>query len=82
MKTNTPTQIGMREFMRNTKKIKAAVARGEEFEVLDRTTPVFKIVPTGAVAKKKYSLADLKKLRFRSGQSDLSQSVDEIVYGS
>lgn len=74
-------QIGMREFLRNTKKIRAAVARGESFEVLDRTTPIFRIVPAGEPPKKKYTFAELQKFRFNSHKKTLSQDIDKIVYG-
>lgn len=32
--------------------------------------------------KKKYTLADFKKLQFSSGETNLSQQIDEICYGS
>ncbi len=82
VKAKLAKKIGMREFLRNTKKIKAAVARGEEFEVCDRTTPVFRIVPAVTTHGKKYTFDDLMKLKFHSGQNNLSQSVDDIVYGN
>lgn len=33
------------------------------------------------LANKRMSLADLRKLSFRSGENNLSQRIDEIVYG-
>ena len=77
----TPTQIGMRELMRNAKKIKEAVARGEEFHVLDHSVPVFKLsaIPPQKVIK--YSFEDLMNFRVKTDRTDLSMSVDKIVYG-
>lgn len=71
----------MREFLRSTKKIRAAVARGESFEVLDRTTPIFRIMPVLDQPKKKYTFEDLEKFTFNSGKKTLSQDIDKIVYG-
>ena len=82
MNKKMPTQIGMREFMRNSKKIKLAVARGEEFEVLDRTTPVFKVVPATAPVKKKYTINDVLQHTFASKQTDLATEVDHYIYGT
>lgn len=84
MNTKVPTQIGMREFMRNTKKIKAAVAKGQEFEVLEHTKPVFRVVPTKDTANTtgKYQFMDLAQFQFEGGDGDLAERIDEIVYGS
>lgn len=82
MNTKTiPTNIGMRELMRNTKKIKEAVARGEEFHVLDHSVPVFKVsaIPPQKVIK--YSFEDLMNFRVKTNRTDLSMNVDKIVYG-
>jgi len=75
------TKIGMREFLRNTKAVKARVAAGETFEVLERTTPVFKIVPVTVPSKKKYTREDLRSLQFTSKTKDVSRNIDHYVYG-
>jgi antitoxin (DNA-binding transcriptional repressor) of toxin-antitoxin stability system len=83
MNTNViSTKIGMREFLRNTKKIKLAVARGEEFEVLDHATPVFRV--TAVVPEKiiKYTFADIKKLQFKSGDKHMADNIDNYLYGA
>jgi antitoxin (DNA-binding transcriptional repressor) of toxin-antitoxin stability system len=77
----TPIQIGMRELVRNTKKIKEAVARGEEFHVFDHALPVFKVsaIPPKKVIK--YTFEDLMNFRVKTDRTDLSMNVDKIVYG-
>jgi len=79
--TPTPKRIGIRELVRNMKKVKAAVLRGESFEVLDRATPVFTITPTETKRTYKYTTEDLKNFRIKTDATDLSSRVDEIVYG-
>lgn len=74
------TQIGMREFLRNTKAIKARIAQGQTFEVLERTTPVFRVTPIVSPAARQYQLADLAEFQF-SGPADLSQTIDKQIYG-
>jgi antitoxin (DNA-binding transcriptional repressor) of toxin-antitoxin stability system len=76
-----PTKIGMREFVRNLKKIKEATARGEEFEVLDHATTVFHITPPVAKKVKKYTSEDLMNFRIKSKITDASLNVDKYVYG-
>jgi len=76
-----PKKIGIRELVRNMTKVKAAVARGESFEVLDRTTPVFTITPTETKKTYKYTMEDLRNFRIKTDVTDLSSRVDEIVYG-
>lgn len=78
METKT---IGIRDLLRNTKKITMAVARGTEFEVLNHTTPVFRIVPILQPRKKKYTFEDLMNFRIKSQDTHLSENVDFYVYG-
>ena len=81
MNTKTPTTINMREFLRNTKKIKEAVSAGEEFHVYDRSKLAFVVtLPRITTNKKKYTFADLEKFRFK-GSKNSSQDIDAIVYG-
>lgn len=74
-------QIGMREFLRNPKKIKDAVALGQRFEVLDRTTPVFLVGPPTNLQPKKYTQDDLKQFQFVGKETDVAGQVDEYMYG-
>jgi len=80
MKTNTITKIGMREFLRNIKVIKEKVAKGQSFEVLERTKPMFRIVPIPSHSTQRYELADLAQFKFK-GAKYTSQEVDTVVYG-
>lgn len=81
MNTKLVTQIGMREFLRNIKDIRTSVSNGEEFEVLDHTTPVFRVVPISTPRKGKYTFADLSKLQFTTGSKTLAKDIDTLVYG-
>ncbi len=76
-----PTKIGTRELVRNLKKIKTAVAEGESFEVLDHGVTVFNITPPVPERVIKYTMEDLKKIRFSSDDKNLSMNIDKIVYG-
>ena len=80
MKT-TVKKIGTRELSRNLKSVKQAVARGTEFEVYDRTNPLFRIVPITSSKPKKYTFADLSDLQFSTNDPKLSEKIDDIVYG-
>ena len=81
MNTKSVVQIGMREFLRNIKDIKHSVLNGQEFEVLDHATPVFRVVPTPQTDNLKYAFADLSKLQFSGASQTLARDVDELVYG-
>jgi len=81
MNTNI-TQIGMREFLRNIKDIKTSVLKGQEFEVLDHATPVFRVVPAQSAGNKKYAFTDLSKFQFAGGPQTLAQDIDALVYGN
>ncbi|HMO78225.1 MAG TPA: hypothetical protein PKA42_01520 [Candidatus Paceibacterota bacterium] len=82
MKTKTITQIGMREFLRNMKDIKSSVLKGEEFEVLDHATPVFRVVPAKRAKNTKFTFADLSKFQFADGDKTMATDVDTLVYGN
>ena len=71
----------MREFLRNTKKVRAAVARGEVFDVLDHRTPVFRIVPIDGQLGKRYAFDDVRTFRFESQDTKLSKNIDAYLYG-
>jgi antitoxin (DNA-binding transcriptional repressor) of toxin-antitoxin stability system len=82
MNTNViSTKIGMRELLRNTKKIKLAVARGEQFEVLDHGVTAFHIIPPAPEKIIKYTFEDLKKIRFSSDDKNLAMNIDKYLYG-
>ncbi|MBU4298482.1 type II toxin-antitoxin system prevent-host-death family antitoxin [Patescibacteria group bacterium] len=72
--------IGVKQLYKNLARISQRVAKGESFIVVKRSKPVFRVVPYQEKKIKKYTLKDLEKLRFRTGDKKLSQKVDEIVY--
>lgn len=82
MKIATKT-IGVRELTRNMKTISRAAKHGASFIVMKNAEPVFRIEPVAEEIKKKgkYTKEDLFSIRFNSGEKDLSQRIDEIVYG-
>ena len=73
-------QIGIKQLHQELKYITLAVRQGESFEVLKNGKPVFRIEPLKKQPQKKYTIDDFKKLRFRGG-GNISQNIDEIVYG-
>jgi antitoxin (DNA-binding transcriptional repressor) of toxin-antitoxin stability system len=81
MNGKTIKKIGSRELLRNMKGVKQAVAKGIEYEVYDRTNPIFRIVPITANQNKKYTFADLSAFQFSTDDPNLSKRVDDIVYG-
>lgn len=76
-----PTQIGMRELVRNAKKISEAVNRGEEFEVYVHSVPTFRVSKIEQKKTYKYTLEDLKKIRFSSDDKNLAMNIDKYLYG-
>ena len=73
--------IGIRELHRNLKRVSEAVKRGQSFVVLRNATPIFRIEPLSVVKTgKKYTLADFRHAEF-FGPKDLSERIDEFVYG-
>jgi antitoxin (DNA-binding transcriptional repressor) of toxin-antitoxin stability system len=74
------TQVSVREVTRNFSKLYARAQRGEYFSVQNRGEEVCSIAPP-APQKKKYTLADFKKIQFHSGERNLSSRVDELLYG-
>ncbi len=82
MQTHIQT-IGVKEFHTNLPKIARAVRRGTSYIVMKHARPLFRIEPMQKdPAHRKYTFEDLMKLRFRNGEKNLSQRVDEIVYGA
>lgn len=77
-----PTIIGIKQLHKELTKVAHAAQRGKSFLVVRHAKPVFRIEPAMPAGKrKKYQLSDLLALRFHSGDKNLSQKVDEIVYG-
>jgi len=78
--TTTVTNINIRDLYRNMKDITDRAVNGESFEVSKNHVPVFNIQPAGARKKKAFDVKAFAKLQFHSGEKNLSQRIDEIVY--
>jgi len=73
--------IGIKQLQTQLKKLTQQVQAGNSFIVVKNSKPVFRIEPIEGQRVKRYTLADLKKLQFRSGQKNLSKSIDSVIYG-
>lgn len=74
--------IGVRELQRNLRVISNQALRGRSFMVVRNTKPLFRIEPPRSPLKNaRHTLADFKKIQFRSGNPNLSQKIDKILYG-
>ncbi|NCF75150.1 MAG: hypothetical protein GWO87_01530 [Xanthomonadaceae bacterium] len=74
--------IGVKQLYKNLKTISEETLRGHSFIVVKNSKPVFRIEPINNENdnKKKYTLADFKKLQFKSKYKNLSKDIDKIVY--
>jgi antitoxin (DNA-binding transcriptional repressor) of toxin-antitoxin stability system len=82
-----PKVINVREFQRNMSAVIDEVMAGQSFEVVRNARPAFTMSPPvkkTVKKRKKFTqeeyLAALRKMQFRSGEKNLSQKIDEIVY--
>ncbi len=74
----TTTIMGIKELQLNLKRVADAAQRGESFTIVRDSKPVFTITP---IRQRSGTLEDaFNAVRF-SGDPDLSQKIDEIVYG-
>lgn len=73
--------IGIKQLQTHLKQLTQQVQAGGSFVVVKNSKPVFRIEPIEGQRVGRYTLTDLKRLQFRSGQKNLSKSVDRIVYG-
>lgn len=74
-------RISVRTLYRQMTKIAKAVAQGERFAVTKHGKAIFSIGPVQLRRGARYSLQDFQKLQWEGGQKDLSQRVDEVLYG-
>lgn len=72
--------IGIKQLQTHLKQLTQQVQAGGSFVVVKNSKPVFRIEPIEGQQVKRYTLADLKRIQFRSGQKNLSKSIDKIVY--
>lgn len=78
---STAQIIGIKQFHKDMKKVTEQVSKGQEFIVVKNSKPAFRIVPIDT-PKAKFSLKDLSKLQFNTGEKNLSREIDKILYGS
>lgn len=78
MQTNI---IDIKQLHTQLKQITQAVSEGTGFIVVKNSQPVFRIEPLEPTVTKKYSLQDFNKLQVKGKEKNLSNKVDEIVYG-
>lgn len=74
-----PKNIGIKQLHRDLSKVVKAAERGGSFVVFRHTRPVFRIEPVEP-RQGRYTLADLKTIRFSAKNKKLSHEVDRIVW--
>ncbi len=72
--------LGIKELQVNLKRVADAALKGASFTVVRDSKPVFRIEPI-AVGTRTGTLDDFLKTGRFSGDKDLSQRIDEVVYG-
>ena len=77
MQTNI---IGIKELIKNLKKVYQLINEGQEFLVVKNSRPAFKIVPIEKQTNiKKYNLKDFAQIKFTTEDKNLSQNIDKII---
>lgn len=74
--------IGIKQLHKQLKQVSEQTVCGKSFIVVKNSTPVFRIEPMNdkSIGKEKYTLADFKKIQFKSKHKNLSKNIDKIVY--
>lgn len=73
-------RISIREYIRNYKIYNEDVcSTGTDIIITNQDEDVVRITP--AKSKKKWTIEDFKKMRFKGGGKNLSKDIDKIVYG-
>ncbi|PIR46949.1 MAG: hypothetical protein COV07_01650 [Candidatus Vogelbacteria bacterium CG10_big_fil_rev_8_21_14_0_10_45_14] len=73
--------ITTRELQHNLPKVKRGLSKGVEYTVLHYGKPAFTLSPPSEVSGRKLkTFEDLLKIRFQSGEKNLSRKIDKIVY--
>jgi len=73
--------IGIKELHKRLREVSDLVRQGYSFLVVKNSRPAFSIEPIREETMRKYSLNDFDKIRFKSGDKNLSKKIDRIVYG-
>jgi antitoxin (DNA-binding transcriptional repressor) of toxin-antitoxin stability system len=76
--------MGIKELQLNLKRVADAAQKGESFTIVRDSKPVFTINPViENMLERTGTLEDLlAAASFKGGPKDLSQKIDEIVYGN
>lgn len=72
--------MGIKELQLNLKRVADAAQKGESFTIVRDSKPVFRIEPIKNEGRTG-TLEDMLKAVSFKGEKDLSQKIDEIVYG-
>lgn len=80
MKQPREIRVSVRTLYRELSRIADSVAKGQRFAVTRHSKPIFTVGPVRRTRGARYSLNDLASLQWK-GPKDLSQRVDETVYG-
>ncbi len=75
------TTLNIRDVQRNLKSIADKVQRGASFMVFRNSKPIMKIVPIHKAGAARTAHEAFRTLRFKSKKGNLSQRIDDIVYG-
>jgi len=82
MKKPTERQVPLRTLYRELPRITEEVAKGQRFVVTKHGKPIAALGPIQTERGHRYRLSDFATLQWKGGPKDLSQRVDETVYGA
>lgn len=80
-KENIPT-FTMREFLRNPKRASTLLRHGQKINVTNNGTLLFVATPPANTVNTRVTGKDFAHIKIKSSETDLSQHVDELVYGA
>jgi hypothetical protein len=76
---NTIPTYTMRDFLRNSKQASALLEAGQKINVTKNGELLFTATPTKK--KQGVTMKNFSSIKAKSGEVDLSQQVDKLVYG-
>jgi antitoxin (DNA-binding transcriptional repressor) of toxin-antitoxin stability system len=74
------TMIGVKHLQTKFAAVARAAQRGQSFLVMKHTTPLFRIEPVEKRQEPRYTIDDLKAIRFTSRDRNLSKKIDAYLY--
>lgn len=78
---DTTKRVSIREYLRNYRTYNEQINHtGEKIIITNQDIEIVAIVPI-KTAKKRWTFEDLKKGMFKGGDPNMSNNIDEIVYG-